>query len=187
MSAPVHPTPPPSASAREPTAQQVFADIYRHAIWGRNDQGAGNSGPGSTLPSTVTYRTFLQQFLKDCDIRSVVDAGCGDWEFSQAIDWSGIDYKGFDIVESAIAQNKQKFAKPNIQFFAGNVVELNLPPADLLICKHVLQHLPTKDVQKFLTQLTKYKHVLLTNSVHLDTMSAANSDIVIGGFRTLDP
>ena len=35
-----------------------------------------------------------QQFLKDNAIRSVVDAGCGDWEFSQAIDWTGIDYKG---------------------------------------------------------------------------------------------
>src|SRR5260221_4698654 len=116
MSAPVHPTQPPPASATDPTAQQVFADIYRRAIWGKNDQGAGNSGPGSTLHATLTYRMFLQQFLKDHDIRSVVDAGCGDWEFSQAIDWSGIDYKGFDIVESAIAQNNQKFAKANIQF-----------------------------------------------------------------------
>src|SRR5258706_10371576 len=187
MSAPVHPTPPPSASAREPTAQQVFADIYRHAIWGRNDQGAGNSGPGSTIHSTPIYRTFLQQFLKDCDIRSVVDAGCGDWEFSQAIDWSGIDYKGFDIVESVIAQDKQKFAKPNIQFFAGNVVELDLPPADLLICKHVLQHLPTRDVQRFLAQLPKYRHVLLTNSVSVKSMSAVNGDIVVGSYRPLDP
>ncbi|MEA2824301.1 MAG: hypothetical protein QOF03_783 [Alphaproteobacteria bacterium] len=188
MSAPVHPTPPPPpAEAREPTAQDVFADIYRHATWGRNDQGAGNSGPGSTLQSTLVYRTFLQAFLKDCDIRSVVDAGCGDWEFSQALDWNGIDYKGFDVVESAIAQNKQRFAKANIQFFAGNVVELNLPPADLLICKHVLQHLPTKDVQKFLNQMPKYKHVLLTNSVNSDTMSAANGDIAVGSFRTLDP
>jgi tetratricopeptide (TPR) repeat protein len=185
MSSPVHPPPPPATS--EPTAQDAFADIYRQAIWGKNNQGAGNSGPGSTLHATQMYRTFLQQFLKDRDIHSVVDAGCGDWEFSQALDWSGIDYKGFDIVESAIAQNNQKFAKANIQFFAGNVVELNLPPADLLICKHVLQHLPTKDVQKFLTQLAKYKHVLLTNSVNSDTMSAANGDIVVGGFRTLDP
>ena len=187
MSAPVHPTPSPSTAAGEPNAQQIFTDIYRRAIWAKNDQGTGTSGSGSTLQATQTYRAFLQQFLKDQGIRSVVDAGCGDWEFSQALNWSGIDYKGFDIVESAIAQNKQKFAAANIQFFAGNVVELNLPPADLLICKHVLQHLPTKDVHRFLTQLTKYKHVLLTNSVNSDTMSAVNGDIAVGGFRTLDP
>src|SRR5258706_16476890 len=90
MSAPVHPTPPPSTAAGEPTAQQIFTDIYRRAIWGKNDQGTGNSGPGSTLNATLTYRKFLQQFLKDHDIRSVVDAGCGDWEFSQALNWNGI-------------------------------------------------------------------------------------------------
>ena len=187
MSAPLHPTPPPSTAAGETTAQQIFTDIYRRAIWGKNDQGAGNSGPGSTLNATLTYRMFLQQFLKDHGIRSVVDAGCGDWEFSQALNWSGIDYKGFDIVESNITHHKEKHEKPNIQFFLGNLVELDLPPADLLICKHVLQHLPTRDVQIFLTQLTKYKHVLLTNSVNAKTMSAANGDIVVGGYRELDP
>jgi 2-polyprenyl-3-methyl-5-hydroxy-6-metoxy-1,4-benzoquinol methylase len=113
---------PDTAAAPGPTAQQVFADIYRQAIWGTNAQGAGNSGPGSTLHATLVYRTFLQQFLKDNAIRSVVDAGCGDWEFSQALDWSGIDYKGFDIVESAIVEAKRRLAKPNIAFFGHFLV-----------------------------------------------------------------
>jgi len=176
-----------TAAAPAPAAQEVFAHIYRHGIWGTNAQGEGTSGLGSTLHSTLIYRTFLQQFLKDNAIRSVVDAGCGDWEFSQALDWSGIDYKGFDIVESAIAEARRKFAKPNIAFFVGNVVELDLPPADLLLCKHVLQHLPTRDVRIFLGQLTKYRHVLLTNSVNAKTMSATNADIAVGECRALDP
>jgi SAM-dependent methyltransferase len=174
------------AAAPEPAAQRVFAYIYRHATWGTNAQGEGHSGPGSTLHATLIYRTFLQQFLKDNAIRSVVDAGCGDWEFSQRLDWSGIDYKGFDVVESAIAKAKT-FAKPNIAFFVGNVVELGLPPADLLLCKHVLQHLPTRDVRTFLTQIKKYRHVLLTNSVNVQTMSATNVDVAVGECRALDP
>jgi hypothetical protein len=68
-----------------PVTGKVFEDIYRHAKWGTNDSGTGNSGTGSTLHATLLYRTFLQQFLKDNDIRSVVDAGCGDWEFSQTL------------------------------------------------------------------------------------------------------
>ena len=44
------------------------------------------------------------------------------------------------------------------------MVEDPLPPADLLIVKHVLQHIPNRDVLKFLPQLKKYKHVLLVNS-----------------------
>jgi len=69
---------PDTAAAPEPAAQRVFADIYRHAVWGTNAQGEGNSGPGSTLRSTLVYRAFLQQFFKDNAIRSVVDAGFGD-------------------------------------------------------------------------------------------------------------
>jgi 2-polyprenyl-3-methyl-5-hydroxy-6-metoxy-1,4-benzoquinol methylase len=129
---------------------------------------------------------FLTEFLKDNRITSVVDAGCGDWEFSQSIDWTGIDYKGYDIVDAVIAANTKKYAKPNVHFSAANIVEAELPPADLLISKHVLQHLSNRDVTKFLTQLPKYKHVLLINGVDRMTMSAANTDIAAGDYRELD-
>ena len=175
----------PIASASIAT-QQAFTAIYRNGTWGRNAQGFGTSGPGSTVQGTLVYRPYLQHFLKANAIRSVVDAGCGDWGFSQAIDWTGIDYKGFDIVESVIAQDKQKFERPNIQFFHGNFIEMDLPRADLLLCKHVLQHLPTVMVMKFLPQLSKYKHALLTNGVNAKTLSAPNYDIAPGDYRYLD-
>ena len=129
--------------------------------------------------------------MKDNNIHSVVDAGCGDWESTQTLDWTGIDYKGYDIVESVIAADTAKYAKPNIQFFAANIIDTDLPPADLLIVKHVLQHLPTADVQKFLTQIPKYKHVLVMNTVTPGSLSARNVDItnaevVAGGYRNLD-
>lgn len=169
-----------------PATKQAFTDIYRNGTWGRNPQGFGTSGAGSSIHGTVVYRPFLQHFLKVNAIRSVVDAGCGDWNFSQAIDWTGIDYKGFDIVEAVIAQDKQNFERPNIRFFHGNFIEMDLPPADLLLCKHVLQHLPTTLVMKFLPQLSKYKHALLTNGINAKTLSAPNNDIAIGQMRHLD-
>jgi SAM-dependent methyltransferase len=177
---------PGAPAAPAPSTRQAFEGIYAKAVWGKNTEGQGHSGTGSTLRSTAVYRAFLQQFLADNQIRSVVDAGCGDWEFSQTIDWTGIDYKGYDIVEAVVARNKAGFAAPNVQFFTANIVEQELPPADLLISKHVLQHLPNADVQKFLPQLHKYKHVLLVNGVDLATLSAANADIVPGGYRELD-
>jgi SAM-dependent methyltransferase len=125
--------------------------------------------------------------MKTHGIKSVVDAGCGDWEFSQTLDWTGIDYKGYDIVAKVVEANKTRFAKPNIQFFTGNIVEDDLPAADLLISKHVLQHLPNSDVQKFLDrQAKKYKHVLLVNGVHPVFMTGRNADIKPGGYRELD-
>ena len=173
-------------TAKPPPTKQVFEDIYRSAKWGTNGNGDGNSGTGSTAHATLLYRTFLQQFLKDNEIRSVVDAGCGDWEFSSLLDWTGIDYRGYDIVDAVVAANTKKFGKPKIRFFAANIVETDLTPADLLISKHVLQHLSNRDVSKFLTQIPKYKHVLLINGVDRATMSAANHDIAAGDYRELD-
>jgi len=170
----------------EPTAPEIFSNIYAKKIWGSNAVGEGRSGSGSTMESTVVYRAFLQNFMKKHRIASVVDAGCGDWESTQAIDWSGIDYRGYDIVQEVIAKNQKRFSAPNIMFFTADILSENLPEADLLICKHVLQHLPTRDVQKFLPKIQKYKYAIIVNSVERETMSASNRDIKLGEFRPLD-
>jgi SAM-dependent methyltransferase len=166
--------------------QEVFDGIYRDAKWGKNGGDAGVSGVGSMMRTTLIYRTFLQRFMKDANVHSVVDAGCGDWEFSSAMDWTGIDYKGFDIVDSVIEQDKKKYTQQNVHFFVGDVVDDDLPGADLLIVKHVLQHLPTSAVQKFLTQLPKYRHALILDAVDPATLSSKNPEIEVGEFRYLD-
>jgi 2-polyprenyl-3-methyl-5-hydroxy-6-metoxy-1,4-benzoquinol methylase len=165
----------------------VFTEIYRERVWGKNDAGVGTSGSGSTLTATAQYRSYLQAFLKEHKIKSVVDAGCGDWEFSKAMDWTGVDYKGYDIVESVVAKDKQTYEKPNIHFFVGNVITDDLPAADLFIMKHVLQHLPNDDVNRVIGKMGKYKHILLTDSVDRRTLSGDNRDISIGSFRLFDP
>jgi SAM-dependent methyltransferase len=177
----------PSALPSSSTMEQVFEDVYLRAKWGTNGGDAGTSGSGSTLRATLLYRTFLEQFMREANVKSVVDAGCGDWEFSQAIDFRGIDYKGFDIVPAIIERDTKNHEKPNVHFFVGDVVTSDLPPADLLIVKHVLQHLPNRSVQAFLAkQLSKYKHVLLINGVNAVSLSSSNPDIAAGAFRNLD-
>jgi 2-polyprenyl-3-methyl-5-hydroxy-6-metoxy-1,4-benzoquinol methylase len=141
---------------------------------------------GSTVAATVVYRAYLQDFMKEHHVTSVVDAGCGDWEFSSAMDWTGIDYTGFDVVASVIADDQKKYGAPNIKFQTADIVRTQLPAADLMICKDVLQHLPTEDILAFLAQLPKYKDVLLTDTVDKSTLSGANGDVVPGNFRTLD-
>jgi SAM-dependent methyltransferase len=167
--------------------RNAFEKIYRDADWGTNASGIGNSGTGSTMQATELYRRYLEMFMKEHGIKSVVDAGCGDWEFSQKIDWSGIDYRGYDIVAAVVEADKKRFGKEHVQFFVGNMIEDDLPAADLLISKHVLQHLPNADVKKFLDkQLKKYKHVLLTNGVNKVYLSGLNKDIKPGDYRELD-
>lgn len=170
-----------------PRCEDVFSYIYKNKIWGENNKGEGFSGPGSSIEETAPYREFLQRFLAEQQIKSVVDVGCGDWTFSHTIDWSGIDYKGFDVVEDVIKKNIQTYGSPNIHFEMKNGAEEGaLPKADLLICKEVLQHLPYDDIHNFLKNLDGYKYCLITNDVNPFSSTTTNHDIVRGSYRCLD-
>jgi SAM-dependent methyltransferase len=175
-----------SAEDQSPSSQEVFSKIYETKYWGSLN-GEGYSGSGSLCEQTVEYRQFLQQFLAQHKIVSVVDVGCGDWTFSQAIDWSGIDYHGFDVVESVIEKNKLRFGSPSIHFAVADGSESDLiPPADLLLCKDVLQHLPFQDIEKFLKNIDKYKYCLITNDVDPNERVIQNRDVPRGDHRYLD-
>ena len=78
----------------------TFSEIYDKNVWG---EGSGASGPIETRP----YMEMLAAFLRNNEITSVVDVGCGDWKFSREMDWTGIRYRGFDVVESVIEANRQ--------------------------------------------------------------------------------
>jgi 2-polyprenyl-3-methyl-5-hydroxy-6-metoxy-1,4-benzoquinol methylase len=127
----------------------------------------------------------LQAFLRKHRFQSVVDMGCGDWQFSRLIDWSGISYQGFDVVSSVITSNRAQFSSSSVSFnlYSGNGDEL--PSADLLIVKDVLQHLSNKNIAAFLPNTRKYKYCLITNCVNPNG-ETTNTDIEDGGFRYLD-
>lgn len=168
------------------TAQEIFSEVYKNKKFGTNTEGEGHSGGGSTLANTVAYRQFLQSFLKAYDIRSVVDLGCGDWEFSKTIDWNGIDYYGYDVVDFLIENNRAKYQASNIHFIYSDGIATELLPADLLICKDVLQHLPNGDIMAFIEQLPLFKYCLITNDVDPLSGTSDNEEICRGGFHPVD-
>ncbi len=173
-------------SSNDDSHIEAFSYIYDHGIWGKNNEGIASSGGGSTLARTTEYRELLQNFLHEHDIKTVVDAGCGDWEFSAHIDWTGIEYKGYDAVQSVIQTDIERYASDHISFVHGSFLTTDLPPADLLLCKHVLQHLTNEDIITFIPQLSKYKYCLITNEVHPKTLTSHNPNIRIGDCRHVD-
>lgn len=177
----------PGRTGSDPTAvTQAFQDVYKNGVWGVDAEGRGTSGSATPL-ATKVYTVFLQDLLKTAKIRSVVDAGCGQFGQSGLIDWTGIDYRGFDIVADVIDRDRQKYERPNVHFFVANVIDADLPPADLLICNYVLQHLPIADVTTFLAkQVPKYRYVIISNTVDRVTLTADNREIAPGEFRPLD-
>jgi hypothetical protein len=38
-------------------------------------------GWGSRVSMTVTYRYIIESFIRLNDVHSVLDVGCGDWQF----------------------------------------------------------------------------------------------------------
>ena len=161
----------------------TFNRIYAEGMWGRDASGKGISGTGSTLEITREYRAYLEEFMKKHDIRSVVDAGCGDWTFSSAVDWGDVSYLGVDIASDVIAAVRKKHEKGNIKFQVGDITD-ELPDADLLISKDVLQHLSNSLVHKFFRnnlKKGKYKWAILTND-----RGKENGDIASGGYRAID-
>ena len=166
--------------------QEAFSHIYEFQLWGANEEGQGCSGSGSTVQTTQEYRELLELCLHVFDIKSVVDLGCGDWEFSRMIPWAQIDYKGFDVVSSVIERNIKKYAREGISFAVLDATNQQLPAADLLICKDVLQHLSNDDVTHIIKQFSKFKYCLITNDVYGHSLSSDNPDIVSGDYRPID-
>ena len=161
----------------------TFNRIYAEGTWGRNSAGKGTSGSGSTLEITREYRAYIEDFIRKNRVRSVVDAGCGDWGFSSAIDWGDASYLGVDIASDVIEAVRSKHEKGKIRFQVGDITE-ELPAAELLISKDVLQHLSNGLVQKFIRnnlRKGKYKWVILTNDRGSDNPDTAN-----GGYRAID-
>jgi len=165
--------------SNESVASNPFDEIYRTNFWGYG------SGEGSLEINTRAYRGYLGCFLRERGVRSIVDMGCGDWQFSQLVEWGNRDYRGYDVATSVIEKNRETHAKAGVSFhhYSGDPDEL--PSADLLIAKDVLQHVPNSTVAATLRNLPRYRFALLTNCIapYGDTV---NNDIEAGDFRYLD-
>jgi hypothetical protein len=159
--------------------KNIFTEIYAKNGWGHG------SGIGSLPQNTETYRQFLQQFIRDRNIKTVVDYGCGDWQFSRLIDWGNIEYLGLDVVDSLIERHNNTYRTSNITFRAINGIPEELPDAELIIIKDVLQHWSNQTILSFIPKIEKYKYALITNCVN-PKGATDNQDTWDGCFHYLD-
>jgi SAM-dependent methyltransferase len=159
--------------------KREFERIYERNSWGHG------SGEGSLPVHVRPYVAFLQNFMRERRIARVVDFGCGDWQFSKSIDWRGVDYRGFDVVGSVIATNRANYQTGQVSFHEIESADYDLPAADLLIVKDVLQHWSDESILEFLPRLRAYRYSLITNCVN-PRGETTHRPIADGGFRYLD-
>lgn len=127
------------------STKELFSKIYRTGAWGRSPDGARRfySGAGSHDRSIVgpyveSVVRFLQEFPGKPD---VVDLGCGDFSVGSQIRHACGRYIACDIVDSVIESNRDTFAHLGVDFRVLDLTVDDIPRADVVIIREVLQHL----------------------------------------------
>ena len=159
--------------------------VGEEAFHGWYSPGGMGSGPGSAPAYTERFRAFLADFMRKHDVKTVVDYGCGDWQWAKLVDWP--TYQGFDIVPSLVERLQREHGSDRISFQAVEDVSVFEPPeCDLLICKDVLQHLPNAEAVDMIARFSKRaKYVLWVNDRHPNP-AMNNADTPVGGYRHMD-
>jgi SAM-dependent methyltransferase len=154
-----------------------------------NYRAGRDSGFGSLVSSTAKYRYILESFIRLNDVHSVLDVGCGDWQFSKLIPWDNYDisYLGLDVSRLIIEKNTATFGTERRKF---KVVRepaeiLGLGRFDLVICKDVLIHLPNGIANEYLDVFVAVApYALIT--VDAFPSDRINEDITLGDYRAMD-
>jgi hypothetical protein len=157
----------------------IFLDIYNTNFW--RDQES-RSGTGSSIVKTKKLVDHLPDLFKQFNIRSILDLPCGDFNWMKVVDLGDIDYTGGDLVPEIIKDNRIKY--PEVNFVELDLIDSELPYADMVLIRDCLVHFPNQLVFKSLYNicLSDCKYVLMTTFPdHVN-----NIDIEMGKWRPLN-
>lgn len=150
----------------------------QHGSHGYGKSHGAKSGEGSKFKNTKPFIEYLEKFLREKQITSMVEASCGHWPsgWQMNVSWPAMDYVGVDVMPGVIEEDKQLLNEKEIarlglktmDFRVGDITEDELPPADLLLTKDTLIHFPNAAIEKFLAKQVdlkepKYKYVMYVN------------------------
>jgi len=171
----------------------VFFLIYKSNHWNKSILIDSNillvSGPGS-LPGSVQTKniiTNLNNFIKDNNIRNILDMPCGDFAWMQDLLKinNDINYTGYDIVEEIILINKKKYSSNRIDFFVKDIINENdFNGFDLVFIRDFFIHINNEDILKVLKKIKNAKikfFACLTNKNEI-----INKNIAVGEHRKIN-
>jgi SAM-dependent methyltransferase len=126
----------------------------------------------------------LPDLLQTLGVRSLLDAGCGDFNWMRQLDLALEQYFGADIVEDLIARNRQRHGGPRREFLCLDLARADLPRVDAVLCRDTLVHYSLAGGRAVLRNLQRSgARYLLTTTF---PGRGPNEDIAIGGWRPLD-
>lgn len=129
-------------------------------------------GWGSELEHTIDIRYDLPQLIKDYNITSINDAGCGDLNWIKHTSLRNIDYIGYDIIKRSAWDNVD--LKCEIFDISKDIMR----PCDLIICRDVFIHIPNKMILQILSLFRQSSKLLLSTTFDSVKNNDARPEII---------
>jgi SAM-dependent methyltransferase len=153
------------------------------------------SGPGSALAAAAQTLALLDEITQELPIRKMVDLGCGDWNWMKEAHWyrsrSCVDYVGWEASPELVGELQRLYGRPGVSFALADIVEHAFPPADLLICRDVLFHLPIALALRAAKKIMRSRGLLLATTypdqtVNTDIMPQLHVPVTNWGFYRIN-
>ncbi|CAN5900580.1 class I SAM-dependent methyltransferase [soil metagenome] len=177
-----------------PSTEAVFSNIFNANAWGSKESV---SGAGSELRNTAQVIRELPFLLRDLRVTSMLDAPCGDFNWMQHVDLTGVRYHGTDIVEALIRSNTERFTSATRTFSKLDILAEPLPEVDLILCRDCLFHFSHADVFRALRAFvlsrsrwlltTTYTYRALPRNFNIETGSWTVLNLELPPFNLLPP
>jgi SAM-dependent methyltransferase len=141
--------------------KERFSQIYYRNIFGGKDS---RSGVGSDMVQTAEIRREIPRLVREFDIKTFMDAPCGDWHWMKETPLGVEQYIGVDIVDSLIEKNQRQFGNVSTNFVCLDLAEDQLPQVDLIFCRDCLVHLTFSDINRVVANFKRSnsKYLLTT-------------------------
>ncbi len=172
---------PDRAASESERVKSAFTRAYVLNLW---EDPESRSGPGSTLARTAALREQIPALFGELGVGSVLDVGCGDFNWFRTLDLDAIDYIGVDVVEELIERNRRAYGGQHRTFLPMDVASEVPPRADLVFCRDCWVHLPNAQILAALKNLRASGSRNLLATTFTDRRE--NPDIALGDWRPID-
>jgi hypothetical protein len=130
-----------------------FERIHASNLWGAS---TSVSGLGSEQAATSAWSVVLAALLRDLNVRSLLDAPCGDAQWIQRLGLP-LDYTGVDIVPALVQPLQQRAAAGDLsgRYLLADITADSLPRADAVLCRDCLVHLSFANIARAVDNLRR--------------------------------
>ncbi|MFU8818001.1 MAG: class I SAM-dependent methyltransferase [Pseudomonadales bacterium] len=141
----------------------IFDWIYRTNKWGDPESV---SGKGSNLAQTRNLRAELPALLQRLEVKTLLDAPCGDFHWMQHTPLAVDEYIGADIVPALVDANQTAHAAPGRRFVCLDLATDPLPAVDAILCRDCLVHLDLTTMARVIDNIRASGSTYLLTTSH---------------------